>query len=75
MAMSARHPTGPAVHRGSLAAETGDGFPVELLQATGRDWRYAGGGYSVASNTASVTITVGNTAPTAVIDTPAPTLT
>jgi glucose/arabinose dehydrogenase len=28
-----------------------------------------------ASNTASVTITVGNTAPTAVIDTPAPTLT
>jgi CubicO group peptidase (beta-lactamase class C family) len=32
----------------SLSGETGDGFPVELLEAPGRGWRYSGGGYSVA---------------------------
>ena len=32
----------------SLAGETGDGFPVELLEAPGRRWLYSGGGYSVA---------------------------
>jgi CubicO group peptidase (beta-lactamase class C family) len=32
----------------SLAGETGDSFPVELLEAPGRGWRYSGGGYSVA---------------------------
>ena len=32
----------------SLAGETGDGFPVELLAAPGRGWLYSGGGYSVA---------------------------
>jgi CubicO group peptidase (beta-lactamase class C family) len=31
----------------SLAGETGDGFPVELLAAPGRGWLYSGGGYSV----------------------------
>jgi len=31
----------------SLAGETGDGFPVELLEAPGRRWLYSGGGYSV----------------------------
>jgi hypothetical protein len=31
----------------SLSAETGDGFPVELLEAPGRGWRYSGGGYSL----------------------------
>jgi CubicO group peptidase (beta-lactamase class C family) len=32
----------------SLAGETGDGFPVQLLEAPGRGWLYSGGGYSVA---------------------------
>jgi CubicO group peptidase (beta-lactamase class C family) len=32
----------------SLAGETGDGFPVELLEGPGRGWLYSGGGYSVA---------------------------
>jgi CubicO group peptidase (beta-lactamase class C family) len=32
----------------SLSGETGDGFPVELLDAPGRGWLYSGGGYSVA---------------------------
>jgi CubicO group peptidase (beta-lactamase class C family) len=32
----------------SLSGETGDSFPVELLEAPGRDWLYSGGGYSVA---------------------------
>jgi CubicO group peptidase (beta-lactamase class C family) len=32
----------------SLAGETGDGFPVELLAAPGRGWLYSGGGYSMA---------------------------
>jgi CubicO group peptidase (beta-lactamase class C family) len=32
----------------SLAGETGDGFPVELLAPPGRGWLYSGGGYSVA---------------------------
>ena len=32
----------------SLSGETGDSFPVELLEAPGRGWRYSGGGYSVA---------------------------
>jgi CubicO group peptidase (beta-lactamase class C family) len=32
----------------SLSGETGDGFPVELLEAPGRGWLYSGGGYSVA---------------------------
>ena len=31
----------------SLSGETGDGFPVELLEAPGRGWRYSGGGYSL----------------------------
>lgn len=31
----------------SLAGETGDGFPVELLEAPGRRWLYSGGGYSL----------------------------
>ena len=31
----------------SLAGETGDGFPVELLEEPGRRWLYSGGGYSV----------------------------
>jgi CubicO group peptidase (beta-lactamase class C family) len=31
----------------SLAGETGDSFPVELLEAPGRRWLYSGGGYSV----------------------------
>jgi CubicO group peptidase (beta-lactamase class C family) len=31
----------------SLSGETGDGFPVELLEAPGRRWLYSGGGYSV----------------------------
>jgi CubicO group peptidase (beta-lactamase class C family) len=31
----------------SLSAETGDGFPVELLEAPGRRWLYSGGGYSL----------------------------
>ena len=31
----------------SLAGETGDGFPVELLEAPGRGWLYSGGGYSL----------------------------
>jgi CubicO group peptidase (beta-lactamase class C family) len=30
----------------SLAGETGDGFPVELLEEPGRGWLYSGGGYS-----------------------------
>jgi CubicO group peptidase (beta-lactamase class C family) len=32
----------------SLAGESGDSFPVELLDAPGRRWLYSGGGYSVA---------------------------
>jgi CubicO group peptidase (beta-lactamase class C family) len=32
----------------SLAGETGDSFPVELLEPPGRRWLYSGGGYSVA---------------------------
>jgi CubicO group peptidase (beta-lactamase class C family) len=32
----------------SLAGETGDSFPVELLEAPGRRWLYSGGGYSLA---------------------------
>jgi CubicO group peptidase (beta-lactamase class C family) len=32
----------------SLSGETGDGFPVELLEEPGRGWLYSGGGYSVA---------------------------
>jgi len=31
----------------SLSRETGDGFPVELLEAPGQRWLYSGGGYSV----------------------------
>jgi CubicO group peptidase (beta-lactamase class C family) len=31
----------------SLAGETGDSFPVELLEVPGRRWLYSGGGYSV----------------------------
>jgi CubicO group peptidase (beta-lactamase class C family) len=31
----------------SLAGETGDSFPVELLEAPGRGWLYSGGGYSL----------------------------
>jgi CubicO group peptidase (beta-lactamase class C family) len=31
----------------SLAGETGDSFPVELLEAPGRRWLYSGGGYSL----------------------------
>jgi CubicO group peptidase (beta-lactamase class C family) len=31
----------------SLAGESGDGFPVELLEEPGRRWLYSGGGYSV----------------------------
>jgi CubicO group peptidase (beta-lactamase class C family) len=32
----------------SLSGETGDSFPVELLETPGRRWLYSGGGYSVA---------------------------
>jgi CubicO group peptidase (beta-lactamase class C family) len=32
----------------SLAGKTGDGFPVELLEAPGQRWLYSGGGYTVA---------------------------
>jgi CubicO group peptidase (beta-lactamase class C family) len=32
----------------SLSGETGDSFPVELLEPPGRGWLYSGGGYSVA---------------------------
>ena len=32
----------------SLSGETGDGFPVELLEAPGHRWLYSGGGYSLA---------------------------
>jgi CubicO group peptidase (beta-lactamase class C family) len=32
----------------SLSGETGDSFPVELLETPGRGWLYSGGGYSVA---------------------------
>jgi CubicO group peptidase (beta-lactamase class C family) len=32
----------------SLSGKTGDGFPVELLEAPGRRWLYSGGGYSLA---------------------------
>jgi CubicO group peptidase (beta-lactamase class C family) len=38
----------PSSVAASLAGETGDGFPVELLEAPGRRWLYSGGGYSVA---------------------------
>ncbi|HEU4897905.1 MAG TPA: serine hydrolase domain-containing protein [Actinomycetota bacterium] len=31
----------------SLAGETGDSFPVELLETPGRGWLYSGGGYSL----------------------------
>ena len=31
----------------SLAGETGDSFPVELLEGPGRGWLYSGGGYSL----------------------------
>jgi CubicO group peptidase (beta-lactamase class C family) len=31
----------------SLSGETGDGFPVEPLEAPGRGWLYSGGGYSL----------------------------
>jgi CubicO group peptidase (beta-lactamase class C family) len=31
----------------SLSGQTGDGFPVELLEAPGRGWLYSGGGYSL----------------------------
>jgi CubicO group peptidase (beta-lactamase class C family) len=31
----------------SLSGETGDGFPVELLEPPGRRWLYSGGGYSL----------------------------
>ncbi|HEV8166497.1 MAG TPA: serine hydrolase domain-containing protein [Actinomycetota bacterium] len=31
----------------SLSGETGDSFPVELLEAPGRGWLYSGGGYSL----------------------------
>ena len=31
----------------SLSGKTGDGFPVELLEAPGQRWLYSGGGYSV----------------------------
>jgi CubicO group peptidase (beta-lactamase class C family) len=31
----------------SLAGETGDSFPVELLEASGRRWLYSGAGYSL----------------------------
>ena len=32
----------------SLSGGTGDGFPVELLEAPGQRWLYSGGGYSLA---------------------------
>jgi CubicO group peptidase (beta-lactamase class C family) len=32
----------------SLSGKTGDGFPVELLEAPGQRWLYSGGGYSLA---------------------------
>jgi CubicO group peptidase (beta-lactamase class C family) len=32
----------------SLSGETGDSFPVELLETPGRRWLYSGGGYSLA---------------------------
>jgi CubicO group peptidase (beta-lactamase class C family) len=32
----------------SLSGETGDSFPVGLLEPPGRGWLYSGGGYSVA---------------------------
>ena len=31
----------------SLSGKTGDGFPVELLEAPGQRWLYSGGGYSL----------------------------
>jgi CubicO group peptidase (beta-lactamase class C family) len=31
----------------SLSGETGESFPVELLEAPGRHWQYSGGGYSI----------------------------
>jgi CubicO group peptidase (beta-lactamase class C family) len=31
----------------SLSGETGDSFPVELLEAPGQGWLYSGGGYSL----------------------------
>ena len=31
----------------SLSGETGDSFPVEMLEAPGRRWLYSGGGYSL----------------------------
>ena len=36
----------PAIEA-SLSGETGDSFPVELLDTPGRRWLYSGGGYSV----------------------------
>jgi CubicO group peptidase (beta-lactamase class C family) len=36
----------PSIDR-SLSGEAGGSFPVELLEAPGRRWRYSGGGYSV----------------------------
>jgi CubicO group peptidase (beta-lactamase class C family) len=37
----------PPTIEASLAGETGDSFPVELLEEPGRRWQYSGGGYSL----------------------------
>jgi CubicO group peptidase (beta-lactamase class C family) len=37
----------PPTIEASLAGETGDSFPVELLEAPGQRWQYSGGGYSL----------------------------
>ena len=43
-----RPPEGPLPSiSASLSGEAGGSFPVELLEAPGRRWRYSGGGYSV----------------------------
>jgi CubicO group peptidase (beta-lactamase class C family) len=48
MATSARPPDRPLPSiAASLSGETGDGFPVELLEAPGRGRLYSGGGYSL----------------------------
>ena len=48
MATSARAPTGPC-HRSRPRCQgrRATSFPVELLEAPGRGWRYSGGGYSL----------------------------